>query len=192
MSFDRQTFESTNTSCLSSVSVVNRLSLRVRSTPLRSVPTLLSSPFDPLADFHDIWTLERQIEMAVTELDMITDVFNRLVNSCHAKCISEKYLEGDLNKGEGVCIDRCTAKFFEVSLSGLSFWSFFRSFSISLHSLPLPCLAFPCLSSRVAQRTLNPLPGRTRAAPHPHAARVRTPPLPSSFHPPSKIPRPPR
>ena len=56
-----------------------------------------------------------QIEMAVTELDMITDVFNRLVNSCHAKCISEKYLEGDLNKGEGVCIDRCTAKFFEVS-----------------------------------------------------------------------------
>ena len=56
-----------------------------------------------------------QIEMAVTELDMITDVFNRLVNSCHAKCISEKYLEGDLNKGEGVCIDRCTAKFFEVN-----------------------------------------------------------------------------
>ncbi|KAJ9122534.1 protein transporter tim10 [Naganishia vaughanmartiniae] len=54
-----------------------------------------------------------QIEMAVAELDMITDVFNRLVNSCHAKCISEKYLEPDLNKGEGVCIDRCTAKFFE-------------------------------------------------------------------------------
>lgn len=53
--------------------------------------------------------------MAVAELDMITDVFNRLVNSCHAKCISEKYAEADLNKGEGVCIDRCTAKFFEVS-----------------------------------------------------------------------------
>ncbi|KAJ9094125.1 protein transporter tim10 [Naganishia cerealis] len=56
-----------------------------------------------------------QIEMAVAELDMITDVFNRLVNSCHAKCISEKYHEPDLNKGEGVCIDRCTAKFFEVN-----------------------------------------------------------------------------
>lgn len=40
---------------------------------------------------------------------------NRLVNSCHAKCISDKYHEPDLNKGEGVCIDRCTAKFFEVS-----------------------------------------------------------------------------
>ncbi len=41
---------------------------------------------------------------------------NRLVNSCHSKCISDKYHEPDLNKGEGVCIDRCTAKFFEVSV----------------------------------------------------------------------------
>jgi import inner membrane translocase subunit TIM10 len=76
--------------------------------------------FFPLSTFHMIASImistpSLQIEMAVSELDMITDVFNRLVNSCHAKCISEKYLEGDLNKGEGVCIDRCTAKFFEVS-----------------------------------------------------------------------------
>ncbi|WVW84817.1 mitochondrial import inner membrane translocase subunit TIM10 [Kwoniella bestiolae CBS 10118] len=61
-----------------------------------------------------------KIEMAVAELDMITDVFNRLVNSCHAKCISQnpsnhRYVEGDLLKGESVCIDRCTAKFFEVN-----------------------------------------------------------------------------
>ena len=78
----------------------------------------LSPPSPPLlSPHHPITTTLRplQIEMAVSELDMITDVFNRLVNSCHMKCISEKYLEGDLNKGEGVCIDRCTAKFFEVS-----------------------------------------------------------------------------
>ncbi|PCH33430.1 hypothetical protein WOLCODRAFT_135131 [Wolfiporia cocos MD-104 SS10] len=56
-----------------------------------------------------------RIEMAVQELDMITDVFNRLVTSCHAKCISPRYAEGDLNKGESVCIDRCVAKFFEVN-----------------------------------------------------------------------------
>nr|XP_019012882.1 mitochondrial import inner membrane translocase subunit TIM10 [Kwoniella pini CBS 10737]OCF51663.1 mitochondrial import inner membrane translocase subunit TIM10 [Kwoniella pini CBS 10737] len=60
-----------------------------------------------------------KIEMAVAELDMITDVFNRLVNSCHTKCISQnpnnhRYVEGDLLKGESVCIDRCTAKFFET------------------------------------------------------------------------------
>ncbi|KAK1925797.1 Tim10/DDP family zinc finger-domain-containing protein [Papiliotrema laurentii] len=61
-----------------------------------------------------------KMEMAVAELDMITDVFNRLVNSCHAKCIqpnpsNHRYAEPDLLKGEAVCIDRCSAKFFEVN-----------------------------------------------------------------------------
>jgi import inner membrane translocase subunit TIM10 len=37
---------------------------------------------------------------------MVTDVFNRLVSSCHAKCISTRYAEPDLNKGESICIDR--------------------------------------------------------------------------------------
>lgn len=35
--------------------------------------------------------------------------------SCHSKCIGTRYSEGDLNKGESVCIDRCVAKFFEVN-----------------------------------------------------------------------------
>jgi len=56
-----------------------------------------------------------RMEMAVQELDMITDVFNRLVSSCHNKCVSPRYAEPDLNKGESVCIDRCVAKFFEVN-----------------------------------------------------------------------------
>ncbi|KAL7423014.1 protein transporter tim10 [Cryptotrichosporon argae] len=61
-----------------------------------------------------------KIDMAVAELDMITDVFNRLVSSCHAKCIqpnplSGRYAEPELLKGEAVCIDRCAAKFFEVN-----------------------------------------------------------------------------
>lgn len=66
---------------------------------------------------------------------MVSDVFNRIVSSvtvsqflwpsswliyvwcssCHSKCISPRYAEGDLNKGESVCIDRCVAKFFEVN-----------------------------------------------------------------------------
>ncbi|THH02511.1 hypothetical protein EW026_g401 [Hermanssonia centrifuga] len=56
-----------------------------------------------------------RMEVAMQELDMITDVFNRLVSSCHSKCINSRYAEGDLNKGESVCIDRCVAKFFEVN-----------------------------------------------------------------------------
>jgi len=43
---------------------------------------------------------------------------NRLVGSCHKKCIApddaHRYHEGELLKGEAVCIDRCTSKFFEV------------------------------------------------------------------------------
>ncbi|EMD41714.1 hypothetical protein CERSUDRAFT_40786, partial [Gelatoporia subvermispora B] len=58
---------------------------------------------------------QERMDMAIQELDMITDVFNRLVSSCHSKCVSPRYAEGDLNKGESVCIDRCVAKFFEVN-----------------------------------------------------------------------------
>ncbi|EIW86523.1 hypothetical protein CONPUDRAFT_43436, partial [Coniophora puteana RWD-64-598 SS2] len=58
---------------------------------------------------------QERLEMAVNEMDMITDVFNRIVSSCHNKCISTRYAEGDLNKGESVCIDRCVAKYFEVN-----------------------------------------------------------------------------
>lgn len=43
---------------------------------------------------------------------MITDVFNRLVEACHAKCISPRYAEPDLNKGESVCIDRYVSFFY--------------------------------------------------------------------------------
>lgn len=35
--------------------------------------------------------------------------------SCHSKCVSPRYAEPDLNKGESVCIDRCVSKFFEVN-----------------------------------------------------------------------------
>lgn len=46
---------------------------------------------------------------------MVTDTFNKLVSSCHAKCISQRFAEPDLNKGESVCIDRCVSKFFLVN-----------------------------------------------------------------------------
>ncbi|KAJ3990457.1 Tim10/DDP family zinc finger-domain-containing protein [Lentinula detonsa] len=55
-----------------------------------------------------------KIEMAITELDTITDFFNRMVASCHAKCITPRYTDGELNKGEMVCIDRCVSKYNEV------------------------------------------------------------------------------
>lgn len=39
-----------------------------------------------------------------------------LRNSCQKKCIPTDYREGELNKGESVCLDRCTAKFLETSV----------------------------------------------------------------------------
>lgn len=50
------------------------------------------------------------------EMDMITDMFNKLQKACMKKCVPRDYREGDLNKGESVCIDRCSAKFIEVQL----------------------------------------------------------------------------
>ena len=38
----------------------------------------------------------------------------RLSRSCHTKCIPPKYHEGELTKGEAICLDRCVAKFMEV------------------------------------------------------------------------------
>ncbi|KAL1970599.1 hypothetical protein VTN77DRAFT_4243 [Rasamsonia byssochlamydoides] len=61
-------------------------------------------------------TSEQKIAAAETEMEMVSDLFNRLVQSCTQKCIPPDYREGDLNKGESVCLDRCVAKFFEVNI----------------------------------------------------------------------------
>lgn len=46
---------------------------------------------------------------------MVTDVFNRMVNSCATKCVSQRYAENELTKGEAVCVDRCVGKFIEAN-----------------------------------------------------------------------------
>lgn len=58
---------------------------------------------------------QAKIQAAEAELDMISDMFNRLVDSCHEKCITQKYSDAALNKGESLCLDRCVAKYFEVN-----------------------------------------------------------------------------
>ena len=35
-------------------------------------------------------------------------------SACQKKCIPPKYHEGELSKGEAICLDRCVAKFLEV------------------------------------------------------------------------------
>ncbi|KAF2401825.1 hypothetical protein EJ06DRAFT_508008 [Trichodelitschia bisporula] len=57
-----------------------------------------------------------KIAAAETEIDMVTEMFNRIVRSCTTKCVQNDYREGELNKAEGVCLDRCVSKFFEVTM----------------------------------------------------------------------------
>jgi len=61
-------------------------------------------------------TSAEKIAAAETEIEMVSDMFNRLTQSCTKKCIPADYREGDLNKGESVCLDRCVSKFFEVNM----------------------------------------------------------------------------
>lgn len=39
-----------------------------------------------------------------------------LQTTCQKKCIPTDYREAELNKGESVCLDRCTAKFLDTSV----------------------------------------------------------------------------
>ncbi|XP_071448137.1 mitochondrial import inner membrane translocase subunit Tim10 [Hetaerina americana] len=48
------------------------------------------------------------------EIEMMSDMYNRMTASCHRKCIPPKYLDADLGKGESVCLDRCIAKYLDV------------------------------------------------------------------------------
>ncbi|RAO74115.1 uncharacterized protein BHQ10_010127 [Talaromyces amestolkiae] len=59
---------------------------------------------------------EQKIAAAETEVEMVSDLFNRLTQSCTQKCVPPEYREGELNKGESVCLDRCVSKFFEVNI----------------------------------------------------------------------------
>ncbi|KAJ7630717.1 Tim10/DDP family zinc finger-domain-containing protein [Roridomyces roridus] len=56
---------------------------------------------------------QERLDMALTEMDTVTDLFNRMVSSCQSKCIA-RYAEAELSKGESVCIDRCVAKYHAV------------------------------------------------------------------------------
>lgn len=48
------------------------------------------------------------------EIEMMADMYNRLTNSCHKKCIPPAYTDAEIAKGEAVCLDRCVAKFLDI------------------------------------------------------------------------------
>lgn len=52
--------------------------------------------------------------MAEIEIEMMSDMYNKITATCLKKCISSKYRDSELSKGEAVCLDRCAAKWIQV------------------------------------------------------------------------------
>lgn len=48
------------------------------------------------------------------EIEMMSDLYNRMTSACHKKCIPPKYVDSELGKGEMVCLDRCVAKYLDI------------------------------------------------------------------------------
>ena len=48
------------------------------------------------------------------EIEMMSDMYNRMTAACHKKCVPPKYRDAELGKGESVCLDRCVAKYLEI------------------------------------------------------------------------------
>ncbi|KAG7192362.1 protein transporter tim10 [Scheffersomyces spartinae] len=59
---------------------------------------------------------QQKLAAAEAELDMVTDMFNTLVDKCHQKCIVKPYGDSDLTKQESLCLDRCVSKYFETNV----------------------------------------------------------------------------
>lgn len=58
---------------------------------------------------------QSKMQLAVDlEIEMMADMYNRMTNACHRKCIPPRYRDPELTKGESVCIDRCVAKYMDI------------------------------------------------------------------------------
>jgi len=51
---------------------------------------------------------------ATTEMEMYTNLFNKIGASCFRKCAARKHREQDLSLGEMTCTDRCVAKYLDA------------------------------------------------------------------------------
>ncbi|KAG8454654.1 hypothetical protein GDO86_001031 [Hymenochirus boettgeri] len=51
---------------------------------------------------------------AELEVEMMSDMYNRMTTACHKKCVPPHYKDPELSKGENICLDRCVAKYLDI------------------------------------------------------------------------------
>lgn len=62
---------------------------------------------------------------------MMSDMYTRMTNSCHKKCIPTKYKDSEIAKGEAVCIDRWASDISWQLTQGLQYY--FIALSIAIY-----------------------------------------------------------
>jgi len=58
---------------------------------------------------------EAVFTLAQQEMEYRVGLFNGLLSNCFDKCVESKYKDNDLNLGETSCVDRCVAKYWQVT-----------------------------------------------------------------------------
>ncbi|TPX72039.1 hypothetical protein CcCBS67573_g05943 [Chytriomyces confervae] len=85
---------------------------QVKQSTLQALPRSTVAALEEFQTFGiGRYSLEQEL---ASEIE--SDFRRRLIAGCHSKCISPAYLQdGELNKGEAVCLDRCVYKFMHTN-----------------------------------------------------------------------------
>ncbi|GAX28805.1 hypothetical protein FisN_34Hh015 [Fistulifera solaris] len=54
------------------------------------------------------------VQAAKVEMEMYTDLFNKIASSCFTKCAARRHRDPDITLGEMTCTDRCVSKYLET------------------------------------------------------------------------------